>query len=626
MTIISTNANNIKNIKAVQGNKLPKMIVGTDEFHDLVINSDIFVDKSLMIKELLEDSGKVVLIARPRRWGKSLNMSMLQKFFEIEIDQRGVPLPEAKRINYKLFTGGTLNLGLTTGRKKLLQNLKIAQHADIISEYQGKFPVILLNLKDVKGNSYQEIEDGIKKQVIRLFTNHRYLKNYYTASNIDLLDQAQKKQLERYFTGDLNTEDLKDSLRFLSELLFKHFKQKVYILIDEYDTPINSSYIKFGNRSGEFEQVLELFCGMFGSSLKSNPYLEKGVITGILRIAKANLFSDLNNVREYTLLDKQFSKFYGFTQEEVDELLTKVPTKTNPEKIKSWYNGYNFGEETIYNPWSIMLCLSSEGKLDHYWLDSGGTGLIDKALLSDEIQRDLQQLTSGKNIISPIVKQISFADIDKPVGLFSLLLFSGYLNPAVTESEKNIYELSIPNTEVKYIYEARVLQWVADKLKIDSSRYYSFVTLLPMGKVEEFRERLQELLLNSTSFHQTGKKKAELFYSGFMLCLINILSSNYIIDSERETGSGRADIVLIPKAGKNNNAIIIEYKIAKKEEDLESIAKAGLEQINNQQYDLKVKEHAHVRQIFKISIAFCGKKVVLLHQIDEVAAHVSALH
>ncbi|MCC8371798.1 MAG: AAA family ATPase, partial [Rickettsia endosymbiont of Pseudomimeciton antennatum] len=421
-------SDNISNRKTNANSKPPKMMVGTDEFYDLLVNSDIFVDKSLMIKELLEDSGKVTLVTRPRRWGKSLNMNMLQKFFEIEVDKRGKPLPEEDRVNNKLFIGGEVDLGLVTGRKKLLKKLQIAQYSEIISEYQGQFPVISINFKDVKGSSYKEIEVGIKDQIIALFASHHYLNNHVT-ENTGLLNNVEKENLRQYFDGKVEKNDLKNSLRFLSEVLYKHFNQKVYILIDEYDTPINSSYIKFGSKPEEFEQVLELFRGMFGSSLKTNPCLEKGVITGILRIAKANLFSDLNNVSEYTLLDEEFSKFYGFTQAEVDELLTKIPTATNPEQIKNWYNGYSFGREIIYNPWSIMQCLAHKGKLDHYWLDSGGTSLIDKTLLSDEMQEDLQNLAAGKSIISPITKQISFADINKPVGLFSLLLFSGYLNP-----------------------------------------------------------------------------------------------------------------------------------------------------------------------------------------------------
>ena len=596
-----------------ESNKSPRLRVGTDDFKTLLLNSDVFVDKSLMIKELLEDSGEVILITRPRRWGKSLNMDMLRKFFEIEVNQKGTALPKEDRVNHKLFIGGKIDLGLASGKKRLLKPLQITQYSDIISDYQGQFPVIYINFKDVKGSSYQEIESGIRINITNAYDHHKYLESS------DKLSVEEKKNFQYYLTGTdkLELAQLKISLSFLSKLLFKHFNQKAYILIDEYDTPINSSYIEFGDKPKEFEDVLKIFRGIFGSSLKSNPYVEKGVITGILRIAKANLFSDLNNVSEYSLLDDEFSKFYGFTQEEVDELLTVVPTETNPEEIKHWYNGYTFGGEIIYNPWSIMQCLAHKGKLDHYWLDSGGTGIIDKALLSDEMQQDLQLLASGKSIISQITKQISFNDINSRLGLFSLLLFSGYLNPMVIELEENVYELSAPNKEVKHIYNARLLQWVSNKLQIDSSLYYPFATLLPVCRLEAFKERLQELLLNATSFHQTGNKKAELFYSGFMLGLVNMLSSAYIITSEQESGSGRADIIMIPKVGKEDKAIIIEYKIAKNTEDLALVAQMGLKQIIDKQYDTKIKEYSHVKKIIKLSIAFCGKNVELQYQVNE---------
>ncbi|WP_341747604.1 AAA family ATPase [Candidatus Tisiphia endosymbiont of Dascillus cervinus] len=591
----------------------PRMRVGTDDFKTLLLNSDVFVDKSLMIKELLEDSGEVILITRPRRWGKSINMDMLRKFFEIEVDEIGKPLAQEKRVNHKLFTGGIVDLDFD--ETKELQPLKISIHKNIIKR-QGQFPVIYINFKEVKGSNYKEIVSSIIDQLIELYERFNYLEQYIQEDN-KFFSIPQKVKLKNYLSGDINISYLKNSLKFLSQILYKHFKQKVYILIDEYDTPINNAYLEFGHKTKEFEQILKLFRGIFGSSLKTNPYLEKGVITGILRVAKANLFSDLNNVTEYTLLDDDFSKFYGFTQAEVDDLLTKVPLDTNTEQIKDWYNGYTFGGEVIYNPWSLMQCLAHKGKLDYYWLDSGGTGLVDKALLSDEMQEDLQSLAAGKSIISPITKQISFADINKPVGLLSLLLFSGYLNPTAKISEKNIYELSIPNYELKYIYETRVLQWVTDQLKIDSSRYYSFISLLPTGKVEEFKERLQELLLNSTSFHQTGEKKAELFYSGFMLGLINMLAPSYIIASEQESGSGRADVIMIPKAGKGDKAIIIEYKIAKNTEDLALVAQMGLKQIIDKQYDTKIKEYSHVKKIIKLSMAFCGKNMELQYQVDE---------
>ncbi|MCC8483107.1 MAG: AAA family ATPase [Rickettsia endosymbiont of Labidopullus appendiculatus] len=381
---------------------------------------------------------------------------------------------------------------------KELKPLKIANVANSMKR-QGQFPVIIISFKGIRGSSYEEIESKISYQITKLFSNYRYLKRYVSEKEY-LLEEAEKEQLTRYFSGKFNKVELENSLKFLSDLLYKHFNQKVYILIDEYDTPINSSYMEFGHKE-EFNQVLKLFRAIFGNSLKTNDSLQKGIITGILRVAKANLFSDLNNLTECSLLDERFSSSYGFTQAEVDELLTKVPTTTKAEEIKNWYNGYNFGGEVIYNPWSIMQCLASKGKLDHYWIDSGGTDLIDHVLLSDEMQTDIQALVAGKTITSSITKHINFADIRQPEGLFSLLLFSGYLNPAAKMSEQDIYELSIPNYEVKYIYQKRMVQWVSKQLDIDNSRYYSFVTLLPDGRIEEFKERLQELLLNSTSFH-----------------------------------------------------------------------------------------------------------------------------
>ncbi|MCC8399732.1 MAG: ATP-binding protein [Rickettsia endosymbiont of Platyusa sonomae] len=594
----------------------PTMLVGTDDFKKLLLKSDIFVDKSLMIKELLDDSGDVILITRPRRWGKSLNMDMVRRFFEIEVDEYGNPLPQEQRVNHKLFSGGEVDLGFD--ETKQLKPLKISAYPNILKR-QGQFPVIFITFKSVEGSSYHDIEQGMKEQIHQLFQGHHYL------SDSNKLNQYEKADFDIYLSParELTIENIKSSLSLLSKLLYKHYNRKPWVLIDEYDTPINSAYRHFGSNKEEFEKVLETFRGIMKSVFKKetgDPELpvERGVVTGILRIAKAELFSGLNNPTEYSLLDENFASSYGFTQSEVDELLTKVPLETNPEEIKNWYNGYNFGGEIIYNPWSIMRCLAQKGKFDHYWIDSGGTGWIDNVFVSDEVQQDLQNLVNGKAITSPIMKQISFADIRQPEGLFSLLLFSGYLNPAPKIPEQDIYELSIPNYEVKYIYQKRMLQWVSKQLDIDNSRYYSFITLLPDGKIDEFKQRMQELLLNSTSFHQVGEKKAELFYSGFMIGFINMLAPNYIISSEQESGDGRADVVMIPKPGKGDKAMIIEYKIAKSSEDLPQIAKSGLQQIIDRRYASKIKEYSHVKQILKISMAFSGKNMELQYEVTKL--------
>ena len=390
----------------------------------------------------------------------------------------------------------------------------------------------------------------------------------------------------------------------------------MYVLIDEYDAPINDAYLEFKNNPGEFSKVLKLFRGLFGAALKSNPYLARGLITGILRIAKANILSDLNNLREYTLFDKRFASSYGFSEQEVDQLLAQVPIDTDRAAIQHWYNGYTFGEELVYNPWSIMCCLSNKGKLGSYWLDSGGTKLIDLALLSDDIQKDLQTLTSGKSIVSAIVKQVSFEVLQNPVGLFSLLLFSGYLNPAAIPEAEELYQLSIPNYEVQHIYKQRLLDWVSKRLPIDLGHYHSLARFLAMGELETFKKYLEELLAISTSFHQTGDKMSEVFYNGFMLCLLSCLSYYYLIESERESGRGRPDVMLIPKATHGDQAMVIEYKVGQDVAGLPGLAEEGLSQIRAKGYGTQAKSQAHVKKLLQVCLAFSGKEVAL--QYEEV--------
>ncbi|MCG8340692.1 MAG: ATP-binding protein, partial [Cytophagales bacterium] len=470
---------------------------------------------------------------------------MLEHFLAIEVDASGNPLPPEQCLHRKLFAGGEVVVGPKTGKTKQLAPLKIAQQCpELLEDYHGQYPVISLTLKGVKGmGTYEATKRGVNKQINGLFKKHNYL------LKSPQLSEEERTAFKRYAYGISDDIDLADSLRFLSELLHQHFGRPAYVLIDEYDTPIHSAYLKLGKQDPEqLEQVLEFFRTLLGAVLKTNPHLKQGLITGILRIAKANLFSDLNNVSEYTLLDEPFSPYYGFTEEEVATLMQQVPTKTCLEEIRHWYNGYTFGGQDVrmYNPWSIMRCLANKGKLDHYWIDSGGMSLLDEALLSDELQQELQTLVAGGSLEKPIYKQIRFEDLAKLSGLYSLLLFSGYLNPKLLDGSQDLYQLSIPNYEVQFIYERRVLDWVSNQLDTDLGGYYTFVSLLTCGKVEAFRERLQEMLQRSTSFHQVGERRAELFYSGFVLAFISMLSGRYYIESEPESGLGRPDALLIP--------------------------------------------------------------------------------
>ncbi|MEL6152505.1 MAG: AAA family ATPase, partial [Bacteroidota bacterium] len=421
------------------------MYVGTDDFADLRLNSNLFVDKSLFIKEFLEDSGKVALITRPRRWGKSLNMNMLGRFLAIEVDQHGTPIAPEDSLNRKLFAGGEV---VYEEAPQQLAPLNIATQERLMRVYQGKSPVISLGLKEVKGDSYDKILKNLKKALLRLFETHAYLRNNST------ITKHEQNLFDEYLQEKSDETNIQNSLYFLSKLLYSHFKNPVYIFIDEYDTPINSAYLQLQQKDPEaFKKVLELFRGLLGAALKSNKCLKQGLVTGILRIAKANIFSDLNNLTEYTLLDDEFAASYGFTQAEVDGLLEQAAVSVSREQIRHWYNGYTFGGEVIYNPWSIMSCLAKKGKLDHYWIDSGGTALIDAVLIADHTQEDLQQLVKGQSIEQIVEKQIVFDTLESPDGLYSLLLFSGYLKPEVIEPIHDLYRLSVPNYEVKRIYE-----------------------------------------------------------------------------------------------------------------------------------------------------------------------------
>lgn len=588
---------------------LPKIRTGTDNFKTLILNSDVFVDKSLMIKELLEDSGDVMLLARPRRFGKSLNMDMIRTFLEIEVDENGERLPEKKKTNSKLFKGGIIDLEFMG--KKSLKPLKISNDKYAMA-HQGQFPVILINFKNVKGDSYQEIEKKVKIIIGNVFKSHSYLQNSSKVSEDD------KILFKHYVTAQVDKVLLEYSLKFLSNLFFLHFDKKVkaFILIDEYDTPINSAYLNFGSNEGEFKKVLDLFREIFSNGLKTNAFLERGVITGILRIAKAHLFSDLNNISEYTLLDEKFSKFYGFTQEEVDELLSKIPLKIEAKQIKDWYNGYHFGGEVIYNPWSIMQCLANKGKLDHYWIDSGGTHLVNKVLLTDEIQQELQDFIEGKALIKRVYKQIAFEQFANNKAIFySLLVFSGYLNCEVEDDnpEDRTYRLSIPNKELKKIYIERVKEWVARKLNInDVNDYDDFMGLLIQEKVETFAQKLQDYLLNSTSYHDLILERD---YHNLMGGLLAPLVSHYQIDSNRETGLGRCDHLLIPLSEKDP-ALLIEYKICKSSKELKLASQEGMRQINNKCYDAKIKKYTYIKKIIKVSLAFYGKEVALEYEVD----------
>ncbi|HQS83811.1 MAG TPA: AAA family ATPase, partial [Alphaproteobacteria bacterium] len=552
-------------------NKTYTIKIGTDDFKKLITESTLYVDKTILLKTIIEDAYDVLLVTRPRRWGKTLNMTMLQYFF-------GIPVK----------SNGEIDEEEQSKRQDIFSQLKIGDHPDILENYLGKFPVIFVSFKEIKGKDYETIEVGVRDLIYELFTRHKYL------LQSEKLDDIQKKRFNKFITKDFDIAELKSSFFYLSEMLYTHFSQKVFILIDEYDTPLNDWYALQLARDTfsvqeetYFQDVLELFKGIFGKALKGNDYLEKGVVTGILRVAKASLFSGLNNFGEDSILDEDYAEHFGFTEEEVNTLLHKSNIDKNPETalaLKSWYNGYNIGGLTIYNPWSIMNCIQNRGKFKAYWVGTASTALIEQALILDKFQEEIQTLIEGESVDMIADPKMVFADIkSSPNALYNLLLFSGYLTVERSiENDDTTYncEVKIPNREVRSVFSGSLQKWIAQKFNIDVNDYNAFLNDLLKGNVDAFTQKLKDYLETSASFFATGPKNSELFYNGFIMGLVSSVSSQYFVDAERESGVGRADLLLIPKPlARYQNALVLEFKFGKLETDLHLLAQKALEQI-----------------------------------------------
>jgi len=434
--------------------------------------------------------------------------------------------------------------------------------------------------------------------------------------------------------SDVSEITLENSVHILSELLHEHFKQKVFILIDEYDAPLNSTL-----NQEHYNTVLNTLRPILQKALKNNTYLKKSVITGILRIAKADLFSGLNNFGEFNVLEKEFTEFFGFTEEEVDGLLEDNLIKTNdiealgPQKkiVKYWYNGYIFGGYTMYNPWSIMRCLS-KGKIGPYWIDTGNDSVLRNQLLKkadDPIfNAKLQELLSGKTITVTLSDIFSSQDFGSQNlnedALWGLILFSGYIT-VVNQTPLRLggyrCDVVIPNHEVRITYERVFIQWIQQALSIpDRSKYISLYTTLLEGDIEMFQREFNEYLMRSTSFHQTGGKPAEVFYNGLMHGFLLSASSTHDVEAERESGGGRPDKILVPKLGSGyDKAIILEYKVSDSLENQRRDARSGLDQIITRQYDTHVRNIPHLKSVIKLGIAFFKKSAQIEFREDDLS-------
>jgi hypothetical protein len=554
-----------------------KLPIGHSDFKRIIEDDMFYVDKSLFIKEILNSGSLVSLLVRPRRFGKTLNLSMLKYFFE-------------KHPN-------------SQSSRHLFLNLKIEKEGEKVLSKCGRYPVIFFTFKDAKAKNWIECRKIIQKLISDEYERHSYL-----LENLKISD----KQII-YFneilsqTADINV--IQNSLKFLSDLLFSYHKERVIILIDEYDTPIHESI-----EMNYYDDIINFYRLFLGAGLKDNSSIEKGIITGILRISKESIFSDLNHLDVYTILNRQYSDKFGLTQSEVFSALDYYQLESHKEGVKMWYNGYTFGDhKDIYNPWSILNFIdkSDEGLIPH-WINTSSNLLVKKLLTNADIysKSELESLMQGESIQKEIIVDTVFSDIEKNSNtLWSFLLFSGYLNSNKSEINKNslIYDLKIPNLEVEYIYKRFSSSWLSENLYSDEISL--LLKALLSGNVLTFEEILQKFVVNSMSYFDPTGKEPERIYHAFVLGILLQLSDTHRIKSNRESGYGRYDILLIPKKI-IGVGIILEFKKVnpKKSETLESSAESALLQINEREYEMELREIGTTK-IFKYGIAFDGKEI-----------------
>jgi len=539
--------------------------IGLSDFKELIEEDFYYFDKTKFIDEIVKDGAKVKLFTRPRRFGKTLNMSMLKYFFDVE----------KKEENGKLFKD--LYIEKTESFKE-----------------QGQYPVVFLSLKDLKAATWEIMEKDIKSTVASLFLEYEDL--YYELGEFD------KPLFKKIATKEEGIENLKEALKVLVKILYKKYNQKVVVLIDEYDSPLVSAYI-----NGYYGKAKDFFKTFYSTVLKDNNYLQMGVLTGIIRVIKAGIFSDLNNLRTYTILSDDYTDSYGLTEEEVEKSLNDYGIGQEISKVKDWYDGYKFGDSEVYNPWSILNFLQDK-ELRAYWVDTSGNDLINNVLKmkNKNIITALERLFNGEGLRQNLSGTSDLSKILSNDEIWELLLFSGYLTIEEKIDQDN-YILRLPNKEVKSLFRKTFIETYIAR----GSKLSFLMESLVENKIEDYEENLQEILLTSISYNDT-KKRNEAFYHGLIMGMGLYLEGEYITKSNIESGLGRYDFLIEPK-NKSKRAFIMEFKSTDSVEKLEEVSKEALKQIEDKKYDISLKQNG-IKEITFIGIAFCGKQIKISYK------------
>ena len=538
--------------------------VGIEDFERIIREDYYYVDKTMLIEELLINRAPVTLFTRPRRFGKTLNMSMIKYFFDVKNKEEN---------------------------KKLFENLKIS-NSEYMSE-QGKYPIIFISLKDLKADTWEECLKRLKLFIFDLYVEFEYIR--------EKINEWDKRKFEKVLYEQEDADYIM-SLKFLADSLYKYHGEKVIILIDEYDAPIINAFDK-----GYYNEAINFFQTFYSSALKTNNSLKYGILTGITRIIKEGIFSGLNNIKVDTILNKKYSEYFGLLESEVIEMLDYFGMKYKIEEVKEWYNGYLFGESEVYNPWSIVNYIDN-GEIKAYWANVSGNTLLENMLnhAGESVYDDLKRFTDGESIEKYIsdgttIKSLLSNDDE----IWQLLLYSGYLTKAENqekEVDSNIYNLKIPNKEIrKYFGNMFLNRFFGTEVKTNT-----LIKALESGDIKKFEKTLGEIMINMLS-HFDLDKEMEKIYQVFMIGLVGFLMGKYEIISNDESGYGRYDLAMIPIKS-NEKAYLMEFKISKTKKGMEERAQKALKQIDEKKYDTKLKARG-IKNILKIGIAFYGKEV-----------------